>query len=198
LNRFGRASDSSAQALSSDPPGKNWQTGGSLKPSVFYRIAAVLMLLFDVGHTVGFWQSDPKWGVETLIGSMRSIHFDYQGFNRTYWDFFVGFGLMLTVFLLFAALLAWQLGGLPAETLALRRGTVWSLALCFLAVTILSWRYFFIAPLVFSIAITVFDCGGAALGEAQCRPLTGLEITSLRKRTSHRRALWIVEDALRA
>ena len=126
-----------------------------MKASAFYRIAAVLMLLFDVGHTVGFRQSDPKWGVDTLISSMRSIHFDCQGFSRTYWDFYVGFGLFVTVLLLFAAVLAWQLSGLPAGTLALMRGTAWALALCFLAVTILSWRYFFIVPLGFSIVITV-------------------------------------------
>src|SRR5437899_4071122 len=52
---------------------------------------------------------------------MRSIHFDAQGFSRTYWDFFSAFGLFFSVFLLFAALLAWQLGGLPAETFARMR-----------------------------------------------------------------------------
>ena len=55
-----------------------------MKASMFYRIAAVLLLLFAVGHTLGFRQSDPKWGVDILLGSMRSIHFDVQGFNRTY------------------------------------------------------------------------------------------------------------------
>ena len=56
-----------------------------MKASMFYRIAAVLLLLFAVGHTLGFRQSNPKWGVDALLGSMRSIHFDVQGFNRTYW-----------------------------------------------------------------------------------------------------------------
>jgi hypothetical protein len=126
-----------------------------LKTSVLYRIASVLLLLFAVGHTLGFRQSDPQWGVDTLIGSMRSIHFDVQGFSRTYWDFYVGAGFTVGVFLLFAAVLAWQLGGLSAETLAHMRGTVWALALCFVAVTILSWKYFFIVPVVFSFVITV-------------------------------------------
>jgi hypothetical protein len=138
-----------------------------LKTSVLYRISAVLMLFFDVGHTVGFRQSDPKWGVDTLVGSMRSIQFDYQGFSRTYWDFYVGLGLFVTVFLLLAAVLAWQLGGLPAETLALMRGTAWALALCFLAVTILSWRFFFIVPLIFSIVITVCLIAAAWLSARQ-------------------------------
>ena len=126
-----------------------------MRASNFFRIAAVLILLFDVGHTVGFRQSDPGWGVDALLASMRSIHFEVQGFSRTYWDLFVGAGFNVTVFLLFAAILAWQLGGLPAETLARMRGISWALALCFLAVTILSWRYFFLLPLVFSFVITL-------------------------------------------
>src|ERR1017187_5059825 len=79
-----------------------------MKASMFYRIAAVLLLLFAVGHTLGFRQSDPKWGVDALLGSMRSIHFDVQGFNRTYWDLFVAAGFSVGVFYLFGAILAWQ------------------------------------------------------------------------------------------
>ena len=126
-----------------------------VKASLFYRIAAVLLLLFAVGHTLGFRQSDPTWGVDTLLGSMRSIHFDVQGFSRTYWDLFVAAGFSVGVFYLFAAVLAWQLGGLPAEALAVMRVTVWALALCFAAITVVSWRYLFILPIVFSIVITV-------------------------------------------
>jgi hypothetical protein len=126
-----------------------------MKASMFYRIAAVLLLLFAVGHTLGFRQSDPKWGVDALLGSMQSIHFDVQGFNRTYWDFFMAAGFSVGVFYLFAAILAWQLGGLPATTLALMRGTAWALALCFAAITVVSWRYLFIIPIAFSIVITL-------------------------------------------
>ncbi|HEX3144819.1 MAG TPA: hypothetical protein VHQ64_12675, partial [Pyrinomonadaceae bacterium] len=127
----------------------------SLKASLFYRIAAVLILLFDIGHTVGFLQHDPEWKVDSLIGSMKSIHFDVQGFSRSYWDFFVGFGLFVTVFLLLAAVIAWQLGRLDAETQSRVRGIGWSLALCFVALTFLSFRYFFVLPLIFSIVIAV-------------------------------------------
>ena len=126
-----------------------------MKASVFYRVAAVLLLLFAVGHTLGFRQSDPKWGVDALLGSMRSIHFDVQGFNRTYWDLFVAAGLSVGVFYLFAAILAWQLGGLPVATLTLMRGTTWAFALSFAAITVVSWRYLFLIPIAFSIAITV-------------------------------------------
>jgi hypothetical protein len=126
-----------------------------MKASLFYRIAAVLLLLFALGHTLGFRESDPTWGVDTLLCSMRSIHFDVQGFSRTYWDLFVAAGFSVGVLYLFAAVLAWQLGGLPAPTLALMRGTGWAFALCFAAITVVSWRFLFIVPIVFSLVIAV-------------------------------------------
>ena len=138
-----------------------------MKTSVFYRIAAVLLLLFAVGHTLGFRQSDPQWGVDALLGSMRSIHFDAQGFTRTYWDFFSAFGLFFSVFLLFAAILAWLLGGLPVETLARVRSIAWALAICFVAVTVLSWRYAFTTPIVFSTLITLCLTAAAWLSSKQ-------------------------------
>jgi hypothetical protein len=125
-----------------------------VKAPILYRISSILLLLFAAGHILGFRQSDPTWGVDTLLVSMRSIHFEVQGFRRTYWDLFVAAGFSVGVFYLFAAVLAWQLGGLPAQTVAIMRGTVWAFALCFAAITLVSWRYLFILPVVFSLVIT--------------------------------------------
>jgi hypothetical protein len=86
---------------------------------------------------------------------MKSTHFVVQGFTRSYWDFFVGFGLFVTIFLLFAAALAWQLGGAARETVTRLRSIAWAFAVCFAAVTVLSWKYFFAIPLVFSGVITL-------------------------------------------
>jgi len=138
-----------------------------MRPSMLYRIAAVLLLLFAAGHTLGFRQSDPEWGVDALLDSMRSIHFGVQGFNRTYWDLFVAAGFSVGVLYLFAAILAWQLGGLPAATLALMRGTTWAFALCFAAITVVSWRYLFIVPIAFSIVITLCLTAAAWLSARQ-------------------------------
>ena len=138
-----------------------------MKASMFYRIAAVLLLLFAVGHTLGFRESDPAWGVDALLGAMRSIHFDVQGSSRTYWDLFLAAGFSVGVFYLFAAILAWQLGGLPEVTLALMRGTSWAFALSFAAITFVSWRYLFIIPIAFSVAITLCLTAAAWLSGKQ-------------------------------
>src|SRR5213075_1886002 len=88
-------------------------SGGKMRATVLYRIAAVLLLLFALGHTLGFRDSDPKWRVDALLASMQSIHFDLQGFHRTYWDFLVAAGFSVGIFYLFAAMLTWQLAALP-------------------------------------------------------------------------------------
>ena len=141
-----------------------------MKASTFYRIAAVLLLLLAVGHTLGFRQSDPEWRVEALLSSMRSIHFDVQGSNRTYWDLFVAAGFSVGILYLFAAILAWQLGGLPVRTLALMRGTAWAFALAFAAITVVSWRFLFIIPVAFSISITVCLTAAAWISAKQVAP----------------------------
>jgi hypothetical protein len=125
----------------------------TMRASVLYRVASILLLLFAVGHTVGFRQVDPKWGVDSLVSSMRSMRFNINGFERTYWDFFVGFGLFVTVMMVFAAIIAWQFGGLAPSTLAAMRISAWGFVASFAVLAYLSWRYFFTVPVVFSIAI---------------------------------------------
>lgn len=134
-----------------------------MKVSLLYRIASVLLLLFAAGHTIGFRQIDPAWGVDSLVGSMKSIHFNANGSDRTYWEFFVGFGLFVTTWLVFAAIVAWQLGSLPAETLARMRVVAWGFVICMGIVAWLSWHYFFLIPVIFSIAILLCLTGAAWL-----------------------------------
>jgi len=138
-----------------------------MKASTLYRVAAVLLLLFAIGHTLGFRQSDPKWGVEAVLGSMQSVHFDVQGSNRTYWDLFEAAGFSVGAFYLFAAILAWQLGSLPASTLALMRGTAWAFAACFAAITVISWKFLFVVPLVSSMIVTLCLTAAAWVGAKQ-------------------------------
>ena len=132
-----------------------------MKPSALYRIASGLLVLFAIGHALGFHQSDPAWGVEAVLASMQSSQFTFQGFTRTYWDFFVGAGFAVGVLYIFAAVLAWQLGSLPRESLALLRATLWGFACCFAVVTVLGVRYLFWIPIIMSALITVFLSGAA-------------------------------------
>ena len=126
-----------------------------MKATIIYRIAAVVLILFAVGHTLGFRKVDPRWGIDSVVNSMQTVQFGVQGMARTYWDFYVGFGLFVSVLLVFAALVCWQFGRLDPATLKGMPLLTWGLAACFAADTYLCWRYFFIVPLVFSIMLTI-------------------------------------------
>lgn len=102
--------------------------------------------------------SDPSWGVD--LHAVQTSHFNLLGFSRTYWDFYLGFGISVSVFLLLASVLAWQLGSLSAEAFPAVRLTQWLMVVCFAAITLLDCVFFFIIPIVLSGLITV--CLGAA------------------------------------
>jgi hypothetical protein len=126
-----------------------------MKASLFYRIAAILLLLFAIGHTLGFRQSDPAWHADAVLAAMQSVHFDVTGFTRSYWDLFQAAGFSVGVFFLFSAILSWQLGSLQLASLRQMRVAAWAFVLCFAAVTVLSWMYLFLIPIAFSALITL-------------------------------------------
>ena len=52
------------------------------------------------------------------------------------------------------------------------RVTVWALPLCFAAITVVSWRYLFIIPIVFSLVITVCLTAAAWLSAHRAEAFT--------------------------
>jgi hypothetical protein len=125
-----------------------------------YRIASVVLVLFATLHSIGFRKVDPRWNADATVAAMKTT-FQVQGQTRSYWDFFTAFGFFATGLLLFCAVLAWQLGGLPAETLARLKIVRWSFAGCFVALNALTWVYMFPAPSV-STALVALTLGFAA------------------------------------
>ncbi|GAC1411671.1 MAG: hypothetical protein NVSMB53_07650 [Gemmatimonadaceae bacterium] len=135
-----------------------------MSASLLYRISSGLLVLFALGHTIGFRRVDPRWGADSVVNGMRTATFPVQGFNRSYWDFFSGFGLFVSVFLVFAAVLAWQLGAMSRERLSEIPVVRWSFAICIGLIAVLSWRYFFVPPGVFSTLVALGLVGAAWLG----------------------------------
>jgi hypothetical protein len=126
-----------------------------MKPRWLYYIAGVLLTLFAIGHQLGFRHVDPAWHANDVVASMQQTHFTVQGFDRTYWSFFSGFGFFSTAFLLFSALLAFELGRLRDDTRAQLATMRWAFALCFVAITLLMWANFFATPVMFATLITL-------------------------------------------
>ena len=123
--------------------------------ALLYRIASVVLVLYALGHTVGFSHIDPRWGIDAAINELRTKQIVIQGSRRTYFGFVLGFGYFCTTLMLFTALLAWELGGLPPATLAAMPVITWGFALSYLAATLVTVRYFFVAPITFSSLVTI-------------------------------------------
>lgn len=122
---------------------------------VLYRVAAGLLFLGTLAHTLGgmlkMSSKGPGAGPEAdqVLSSMKSVHFNWRGTNSSWYKFWMGNGLGVSALLLLAIANLWVLGGLdPAgirPLLALAWVTFVSLAL----LSILGFEYF--SPIIGSI-----------------------------------------------
>jgi len=125
------------------------------------RFAAILSFLYFLGHSAGMpWTPSIGAGPEVVVRGMRSVRFDVFGSSRTYWDFYQGFGLTLSVLQLLESVVLWLLAGLAAEAPAQVRPFVLAFLIANLAQLVLVFRYFFLPPIVFCVVIAV--CLGLA------------------------------------
>jgi hypothetical protein len=136
-----------------------------MNSSLLFRAAAVLIVLFAVGHTIGFRQVDPTWGLTDALHTLQSTEFRTQGFTRNYWEFYVGFGFFVSVLLLFLAVVAWYIGGVGPASWPTVRALAWATVICLAAIVFLSARFFFAAPIVFSTIILLCLLPGTLLAE---------------------------------
>jgi hypothetical protein len=128
-----------------------------------YRIAAILFLLFAAGHTAGFLTFHPKAADALAVQQeMSRVHFDFGGGAATWNDFYTGFGLFVSAYLLFASVLAWRLAGARETETAMARTLAWMLFAVQLATIALCLRYFGPVQAIFAVACAV-TVGWAAL-----------------------------------
>jgi len=129
--------------------------------TLLYHIASVLLVLFAAGHTFGFL----KFKAPTPEGlgvrqAMTDVVFPLRGKNYSYSGFYTGFGLFITIDLLFSACLAWRLGTLAATDPSAIGLLGWAFCGVHVAGIVLSWLFFFPVTAGFSGVVAV--CLGAA------------------------------------
>jgi hypothetical protein len=119
-----------------------------MKPTLLLRIASVFTLLLAVGHTAGglsFWSPA---GETEVLRAMRSFRFDAAGVNRTYLDFYLGFGFITGIYLLAQAVALWQLASMAKADPIAVRPLVGSFLVASAVSAFLSWRFFFVLPVI--------------------------------------------------
>jgi hypothetical protein len=137
-----------------------------MRTTLFLRIASVLTFIHAALHTIGGVFGGVAPGAQqAAVSAMQVNQFQMMGVTRTFWDFYMGFGLVVSVFLTVGAVVFWQLSSL-AKTDGLRlRPVLATFLVGFLGVAVLSYRYFFAAPVITEILIAL--CLGLAIAFAR-------------------------------
>lgn len=154
-------------ATNSADPLAAQMAGRWLTTPVILRTASIVSVLCAAGHTLGGFQAWSPAGETDVLRAMRSFRFDAQGVTRTYWEFYIGFGVMISVFLLVQAVLLWQLAAMSRKDPVHVRPLLGTLLMCVAANAGLSWYFFFAAPVVFGIVIATTLAAALALPSGQ-------------------------------
>lgn len=137
-----------------------------------YRIAALLFLLFAAGHTAGFLSFRPK-SPEGLavMESMRQIHFQFGSRTGTWFGFYTGFGLFVSVYMLFSVFVAWRLSNAQPGEISMARTLAWVLFGVQVANVGVCYAYFGPVQVAFAAACAAV-IGFAALKTQPVSPLS--------------------------
>jgi hypothetical protein len=127
----------------------------TLRAPLWLRAAAVITAVFAILHTLGRpWTPAKDVLAQAVVASMRTVHFPAAGQQRSYWDFYQGFGFVTSVFLAVEALLLWQLAALAAAG-ARYRGMALTHLGAFIALGIIAQLFIFWLPLLLSVIVSV-------------------------------------------
>jgi hypothetical protein len=125
--------------------------------------------LFCLGHTLGgmLRQKSMGFAADVVFASMKAVHFDFNGATASWYGMWLGFGLMVSVFLLFSAVVAWQLDRVDAAGWPAVAPIAWAFVAAYLVTAILSFAYFFSGPGIIATGVTLFLLIGARSKQAR-------------------------------
>ncbi len=127
-----------------------------MKVHIFLRIASVIMFLYTAGHTSGYpWTPVPGERSTAVVEAMKSYEMNVMGSMQSYWDFYIGFGLAISGFMIMIAVALWQLGSMAKRGVQGMRPILMTMIIGFMINVVFDIQYFFIIPTVMAIATTI-------------------------------------------
>jgi hypothetical protein len=150
--------------------GSSFLGGERMNPVIYLRIASVLTLLHAILHTIGGVFGKPQPGPQqAAVTAMKVNQFPLMGATRSFWGFYRGFGLGITIFLAALAVVLWQLSSLASRDSYRLTPIYWTLLLAFLLMAANSYVYFFWPPVVVELVIAVCLLGAIFTSKAPAR-----------------------------
>jgi hypothetical protein len=119
--------------------------------TIWLRISSIITFLFAAGHTLGGLKYWSPMGDNAVLQAMRSVRFDTMGANRSYFDFYMGFGYSLSVTQVMLAILLWQLAALARTNAPGVRPMIAVIILAVAASSVIAWQFILPVPALFSL-----------------------------------------------
>ena len=123
--------------------------------TLFLRIASVISLIFTLGHAAGGLRKWSPMGDNEVLRAMTAVHFETMGTNRSYLDFYMGFGWYIAVAMVMQTVLLWQMASVARTDPASMRPMIAVIALATVASGVIAWRFIFPVPALFSSALVI-------------------------------------------
>jgi D-alanyl-lipoteichoic acid acyltransferase DltB (MBOAT superfamily) len=135
-----------------------------MKSWLWFRGLAIVLGFFTLGHTLGTRHAITTTPEEAVvISGMQQYRVPVMGFLRSYWEFYRGFSITISVLLAALMVFAWQVASLSRRNPQEARPFADTLLAACVANAIVSFSYFFTAPMVTSTLAVVCAAIGAAL-----------------------------------
>ena len=128
-----------------------------MKPKLLLRIASIVMLAHDVGHTFGHlsWKETPDPSKREVVRQMTENRFPFMGAVRSLGDYYDGYGFAASLAMLLIAAILWVVSGSATQSPALARKLCMSISIVLLAWGIDELVFFFPFAAAFSLLAMV-------------------------------------------
>ena len=142
-----------------------------MKAWIWFRALAILLAFFTLGHTVGTRHAITNGPEEAaVIAAMQGYRVPVMGFTRSYWEFYRGFSVSISVLQAALMVIAWQVGTLSRHSPAAALPLAVTLLLACIALGVVSIIYFFTAPIITSL-LTILCAAVGTLLLARQKPI---------------------------
>lgn len=138
-----------------------------MKSVVFLRMASVLTLLHAVLHTAGGVFGKIESGPAAVaVAAMKANEFMAMGRMGSFWHFYRGMGLGVTIFLAAEGIVFWQLASLAKTDAHRLRPVMATFLLAYLVFAVNSYTYFFLGPVIAELLIAGCFAGAIVTAKA--------------------------------
>ena len=116
-----------------------------MKAKIIIRIAAVLILVHLLGHSVGHftWDTPEDAKLKEVVSAMKSYKADFMGATKSMADYYTGYSLMIFILFAMSILLLWFISGFVEEQKQIAGRLLYPIGMAYISFSISEYIYFF-------------------------------------------------------